>query len=178
MTLFQATLFTGIFLILFGAHYAWHGMKTEKSTKAFPRSQTATFILFGLAAAWFLYHVWHLGPADFGQYKKWLFGLFLVTALGSFVYVPDFLAVRGLAGLILLSGWELLMAAYMQDEPARLVLVSFVFVAVVAALIIGTSPYKMRDFLEWLYKGESRPRILGSIFAAYGVLLTGVAFIY
>ncbi len=178
MTLFQATLFTGLFLILFGAHYAWHGAKTEKRAKAFPRSQMAAYVLFGAAAAWFLYHVWHLGPADFGQYRKPLFLLFAVTAIGSYVYVPDFLAVRGLAGLILLIGWELLMAAYMQDTAARLFLVSFVFVAVVAALIIGTSPYKMRDFLDWLYKKESRPRILGGVLAAYGLLLSGVAFTY
>ncbi len=178
MTLFQATLFTGIFLVLFGGHYAWHGIKTEKRAKAFPRSQTAAYVLFGAAAAWFLYHVWNLGPADFGQYRKALFALFAVTAVGSYIYVPDFLAVRGLAGLILLIGWELLMTAYMQDPVARLFLVSFVFLAVIAALIIGTSPYKMRDFLDWLYQSESRPRILGGLFAAYGLLLTGVAFTY
>ena len=178
MTLFQATLFTGIFLILFGGHYAWHGMKTEKRAKAFPRSQMAAYVLFGAAAAWLLYHVWHLGPADFGQYRKPLFLLFAVTAIGSYIYVPDFLAVRGFAGLILLIGWELLMSAYMQDPTARLFLVSFVFIVVIGALIVGTSPYKMRDFLDWLYKSESRPRILGSILAAYGLLLTGVAFTY
>ena len=176
--LFQATLFTGLFLILFGGHYAWHGMKTEARAKAFPRSQLAAYVLFGSAAAWFLYHVWNLGPADFGQYRKPLFLLFAVTAIGSYIYVPDFLAVRGLAGLILLIGWELLMAAYMQDEPARLFLVGFVFLAVIAALIIGTSPYKLRDFLGWLYKADSRPRILGGLFAVYGLLLTAVAFTY
>jgi hypothetical protein len=178
MTLFQATLFTGISLILFGAHFLWHGMATQKSATAFPRSKSAAYLLLGSAAAWFLYKVLHLGPADFGQYKNLLFIGFLIAALGSFVYVPDFLAVRGLAALILLTAGVLLDAAYMQLPLARLFLVSFVYLAIIAALIFGASPYKMRDFLGWLYRSESRPRIFGGTFFAYGLLLVGVAFTY
>lgn len=178
MTLFQATLFTGIFLLAFGGHYLWHGMKTAKTTQAFPRSQAAALVLLGTATAWFLYKVLHLGPADFGQYKNLLFILFLVTSVGSFYYVPDFLAVRGLAALILLTAGVLLEAAYMQLPQARLFLVTFVYVAIVISLILGANPYKLRDFFEWLYKSEKRPRIMGGLFAAYGLLLTGVAFTY
>jgi hypothetical protein len=178
MTLFQATLFTGIALIAFGAHYLWHGMNTAKSTQAFPRSQAAAFLLFGTAAAWFLYNVLQLGPADFGQYKNILFVIFLVTAVGSFYYVPDFLAVRGLAGLILLTAGVLLDAAYMQLPQTRLFLVTFVYVAIVVALILGANPYKLRDFFSWLYQAESRPKLFGGAFATYGLLLIGVAFTY
>lgn len=178
MTLFQATLFTGIVLIAFGAHFLWHGVRSAPSVQAFPRSRIAAYILLGTAAAWFLYKVTQLGPADFGQYKNWLFALFLVVAMGSFYYVPDFLAVRGLAALILLSAGILLDAAYMEEPTARLFLVSFVYVAIVTALILGANPYKMRDFLEWLYKKESRPRVFGGLFAAYGLLLLGVALTY
>jgi len=178
MTLFQATLYTGLFLLVFGAHYLWHGMKTAKSTQAFPRSQAAAFLLLGAATVWFLYKVLHLGPADFGQYKNFLFIIFLVTALGSFYYVPDFLAVRGLAALILMTAGVLLDAAYMQLPQARLFLVTFVYLAIVVSLILGANPYKLRDFFDWLYTVDSRPKIFGGVFAAYGLLLIGVAFIY
>jgi len=178
MTLFQATLYTGLFLLVFGGHYLWHGMKTAKSTQAFPRSQAAAFLLLGAATVWFLYKVLHLGPADFGQYKNFLFIIFLVTALGSFYYVPDFLAVRGLAALILMTAGVLLDAAYMQLPQARLFLVTFVYLAIVVSLILGANPYKLRDFFDWLYTVDSRPKIFGGVFAAYGLLLIGVAFIY
>lgn len=178
MTLFQATLFTGLFLIAFGAHFLWRGMRTATHVQAFPRSRTAAYLLLGSAAAWFLYKVTQLGPADFGQYKELLFILFLVTAVGSFIYVPDFLAVRGLAALILLMAGVLLDAAYMELPVARLFLVSFVYLAIIAALILGASPYKLRDFLAWLYRKEARPRIFGGFFAAYGLLLLGVALTY
>jgi hypothetical protein len=178
MTLFQATLFTGLFLIAFGAHFLWHGTRSARSIQAFPRSRMAAYVLLGSAAAWFLYKVTQLGPADFGQYKNILFIVFLVTAVGSFIYVPDFLAVRGLAALILLTAGALLDAAYLEPPAARLFLVSFVYVAIVVALIFGASPYKLRDFLGWLYRKEPRPRIFGGIFAFYGLLLLGVAFTY
>ena len=178
MTLFQATLYTGIFLIAFGGHYLWHGMKTAKRTQAFPRSTAAAYLLLGTAAAWFLYRVLHLGPADFGQYKNILFLIFLVTAVGSFYFVPDFLAVRGLAALTLLTSGVLLDAAYMQLPQARLFLVTFIYVAIVVSLILGSNPYKLRDFFDWLYKADTRPRIFGGVFAAYGLLLIGVAFTY
>ncbi len=176
MTLFQATLFTGIFLIAFGAHFLWHGSASAKSVQAFPRSTTAAYVLMGIASAWFLYKVMHLGPADFGQYKNILFLLFLGTAVGSFYFVPDFLAVRGLAALTLLLAGALLNAGYMQYGAPALIFKTFVYICIVLALILGASPYKLRDFLSWLYKAELRPKIFGGVFAAFGLLLLGLAF--
>lgn len=178
MTLFQATIATGIFLIILGGHYCWHGPRTAKYTQAFPRSQLAAFLLLGTAASWFLYKIMHLGPADFGQYRHLLFLLFLVTAVGSFFFVPDFLAVRGLAALSLLISGVLLDAAYMQEPQTRLFLVSFVYLVIILSLYLGASPYRMRDFFDWLYKKELRPRIIGGAIAAYGALLLGIALTY
>ena len=156
----------------------WHGIKTAQYTRAFPRSQNAAFILFGTASVWFLYKVLNLGPADFGQYKNLLFILFLITAIGSFRYVPDFLAVRGIAALGLLTANLLLNAAYMQEPQTRLFLVSFVYFVIVLALILGATPYKLRDFIDWLYRTDLRPRIVGGAVATYGLLLIGIAFTY
>lgn len=178
MSLFHATLLTGLVLLAFGGHFAWHGSRTEKTAKAFPRSQNAAYILLGGAAAWFLYKVTQLGPADFGQYKNYLFAFFLATAVGSFYFVPDFLAVRGLAALILLTAGALLKVGYMNFETAALILKFFVYVMIVIALILGASPYKLRDFLDWLYRSQMRPKMFGAVFAAYGLLLIGVSFTY
>jgi hypothetical protein len=46
------------------------------------------------------------------------------------------------------------------------------------SLILGANPYKLRDFFEWLYQSERRPKLFGGAFAAYGLLLIGVAFTY
>ncbi len=66
----------------------------------------------------------------------------------------------------------------MQLPQARLFLVTFVYVATVVSLILGATPYKLRDFFDLLYKVDSRPKRFGGLFAAYGLLLIGVAFTY
>lgn len=178
MSLFLATFLTALVLLAFGGHFLWRGSASAPAAKAFPRSQSAAVVTLGLAAVWFLYKVLHLGPADFGQYKNLLFLVFLITAVGSFFYVPDFLAVRGLAALILLTAAQLLEAAFLEAPGSRLFLVSFVYFAIVVALYLGASPFRLRDFLEWLYRSELRPRIFGGVFAAYGALLLVVALTY
>lgn len=176
MSLFLATLLTGLFLLALGGHFVWHGMRSEKPVKAFPRSKAAAFLLLGTATAWFLYKVTQLGPADFGQYKNLLFILFLGTAVGSFYFVPDFLAVRGLAAMILLTAGAILDAGYMQYQVGALILKAFVYLAIIVAIILGASPYKLRDFLDWLYRLETRPRLFGAAFAGFGLLLVGLSF--
>ena len=178
MTLFQSTLLTGVFLVALGAHFLWRGLLSARYVQAFPRSKKAAYLLLGSAAAWFLYKVTQLGPADFGQYKNILFIVFFLTTIGSFIFVPDFLAVRGLAALSLLTSGALLDTAYMEQPTTRLFLVSFVYAVIITAIILGASPYRLRDFLGWLYLKEIRPRIFGGIFVFYGILLIGVAFTY
>ena len=178
MSLFLATLLTGLVLIAFGGHFAWHGARSETSVKAFPRSSIAAYVLFGAATLWFIYHLSNLGPSDFGAHKQLLMIVSAVGAVAAFVYVPDFLAVRGLAGLFLLIGAALLDAAYMEIPQSRLFLVVFVYLAVVTAILLGAQPYRLRDFFDWLYKGRARPRLFGGLFLIYGIILVIVAVSY
>ena len=147
--------------------------------KSFPRSTNATWLFFGTASVWFLYRVWNLSPADFGEYHVPLFIGFALVAALSFWCVPDFLAVRGLAALVLLAAMPLLEAAYMEwSHPQRLFLVGFVFVCIALAIWLGASPYRLRDFFEWLFRTGGRPRAVGGALLGYGVLLGVVAFTY
>lgn len=179
MSLTIATLIPGILLILFGGGLL-SGRKTIIATlKAFPRSPTATLFLFGSGAIWFLFRVWHLAPSDFGNYRGILSIAFAAIALLSFKYVPDFLAVRGAAILVLLGATPLLGAAFMQYEhPQRLLMVTFVYLMIALAIYLGSVPYRMRDFFEWLFRNPSRYRVLGASLLGYGVLLSITAFTY
>jgi len=147
--------------------------------RAMPRSSTASYFLFGAAAVWFLYNVWHLSPADFGDYRVPLLFAFAAIAALSFKCVPDFLAVRGLAVLVLLGAWPVLMAGYMVwDHPQVYFLKVFVYLCIVLAIWLGTQPWRLRDFLEWLFARSGRSRGIGGLLAAYGLLLAILAFTY
>ena len=47
-----------------------------------------------------------------------------------------------------------------------------------AAIWLGAQPWRMRDFLSWLFARPGRARSFGGALAAYGLLLAGVAFSY
>ena len=178
MTLFTATLATAGVLLLVGMLLLWNSPAVQKFALGWPRSRRAAIILIGIAAAWFLSHVLQLKEADFGNYKNYLLAGFLAVAILSFFHLPDFLAVRGLGIILLLSARELLGAAYMQEPQSRLFLVTLVYVVITLTLYVGASPYRMRDFNSWLFDSGNRPRLLGGFLGAYGLLLAGVAFNY
>ena len=174
-----ATLLPGLVLLALGAALAANTSAIRATFQAMPRSRNAATVFFGVGALWFLFRVWHLPEADFGEYRTFLFVAFAAIAIGAVFYVPDFLAVRGLAVLTLMSAMPLLDAAYMHYEAAqRLFLVSLVYLAIALAIWLGAQPWRLRDFLEWLYRTPGRPRALGGSLAAYGLLLCVVSMTY
>ncbi len=139
-------------------------------------SPAAAWVLFAPAAGWFASYMWHLGDADFGQFRYQLFGVTVVSAVAAFFVIPEFLAVRGLAGLILLFAQVCLDLSWMNYDP---VLVwagkTTLYAAIVAALVYGTSPYKLRLHEVWLSKAPVRLRALGAVLVLGAVLLAAAA---
>lgn len=179
MSLLLATLLPGLFLIALGMPLLIGSSRAIAALKAMPRSQSAALVFFGAGAAWFLWNVWHLSPADFGNYRTLLTIGFGAVAVLAFKCVPDFLAVRGLCVLVLLAATPLLGAAYMEYEhPQRLFMVTLVYVLIALAIWLGASPFRMRDFFEWLFARANRWRGFGAALVGYGVLLTLVSFTY
>lgn len=179
MSLTLATLLPGLLLILLGLPLVLGSTGYAAVLKGFPRSTTATYVLFGTGAAWFLYGVWHLSPADFGDYRKILFVAFAIIAALAFKCVPDFLAVRGGCVIVLMAAMPLLDAAYMEyAKPQRLLMVSLVYLLLALAIWLGAQPWRMRDFLTWLFARPGRSRLIGGAVAVYGVVLALVAFTY
>lgn len=153
--------------------------KIRERVLAFPRNRAAGVGLMLLGGGWFLWKIWMLGQSDFGDYKEILFALFAATLLGTIFYVRDFLAVRGLAVLVLLSGNVGLKSAFgLYDIPERLVLVTLIYLFVTLSIFIGVMPYKMRDFLNWLYVSTVRVRAFGGVFVMMALALLVTAFLY
>lgn len=179
MSLFLATLLPGLFLAVLGGLLASNRPIVLSTLKALPRSPAAALVFFGGSALWFLWITWHSSSADNFDHPVLLTVAFGVVAILSFKSVPDFLAVRGLCILALLVAWHLRAAAYMEYEhPQRLLLVTPLFLVVIAALWLGVQPYRLRDFFGWLLAQSGRTRGLGSAVAVYGLVLVGVAFTY
>jgi hypothetical protein len=177
MSLFAASLIPGLILILLGMPLLLDLSGAKAAIKAFPRSTSVGYLVFGAAAAWFLYNILHLSNADFGEYRYYLFVGFAGVALLAFKCVPDFLGVRGASALVLIGAAPFLDAAYMEyGRPQRLFMVSFVYVAIALAIWLGAQPWRLRDFFNWLFARPVRSRGLGGLFLAYGIVLCMAAF--
>ncbi len=176
MSLFNAILFVGIAFFVLGLALVADTSALRSALKAFPRSKTASYVLFGGAAVWFLTRVAVLSEADFGQYRNALFIGFALVALLSFFYVAEFLAVRGLAALILLAAGPLLYAGYGSYGVALVYKVA-VYLALTAALWLGAQPWRMRDAITWLHRVPGRARVVGAVFSVAGAGVAATAFL-
>jgi hypothetical protein len=179
MSLFLATLLFGLVLAVLGGLLALNRPAINAALQAMPRSPNGAMIFFGGAALWFLWITWHSSPADNVDPPRLITLLFAVIAAISFKCVPDFLAVRGLAVLVLLAGWHLRAAAYMEYEhPLRLLMVTPLFILIAISIWLGVQPFRLRDFFTWLFLRSSRARTFGAALLVYGLIVAGVAFTY
>ena len=178
LSLFSATLFSGLALLGLGLAFGFSA-RFAATIKGFPRSKVAAYVTMGLAGAWTLYRVSQLGEADYGDYKQYILIGFLILGVGAFKYAPDFLSVRGACILFLLVADLLLGAAFgLYETPLRLFLVTPVYLGIALSLYLAYAPYRVRDFLSWLFVAGGRLKLFGLVVALYGGLLSGVAFAY
>src|ERR1041385_6903102 len=70
--------------------------------RKFPRNIPIGIFLMLLGTVWFLWNLYQESLSDFGTYKDYLMIFFAAVGIGSSVFVQDFLAVRGLAVVLLL----------------------------------------------------------------------------
>lgn len=178
-SLLTFTLLTALVLLVAGLPLAVAPKRLEPILRAFPRHRATAIVTMLLGGGWFLFKISQLGPADFGDYKVILFLLFAATLAGSILYVPDFLAVRGVAILVLLAANTGLKSAFgLYDIPERLLLVTILYILIVAAITYGIMPYRMRETIAWLYAGALRARVLGMLISFSGLSLVVAASLY
>jgi hypothetical protein len=143
------------------------------AVRKFPRSLPWGVVLTGLGTVWFLWNLSQESIADFAAYKNLLFAGFAGIGLGTCIFVQDFLAVRGLAIVLLL------LARLMVDtgRPALtqthwvLVIQTWAYVLVVAGIWLTVSPWRLRDFLGWATANERRLKIYCGLRLAFGLFI-------
>jgi hypothetical protein len=173
LDLFWTTLLSGGALLALGAAFFLDRPGWRTAIQAFPRSQGAAYVTWGLGGLWFLGKMWLLGPEDalFGPMTNLVFVVvFGFGWLGAFAVMRDFLAVRGICVLLLMTAFSILYGpAWTRLEPGTLLLKAVVYGFVVIAIWWGVSPFRARDFLGWVYGGGGRPRLVGGILAGTGL---------
>jgi hypothetical protein len=174
--------------ILLGAGFALpqiyafaNPQKFAVAVRRFPRNLPAGIFLMLLGTAWFLWNVYTEPVADFAAYKSAMLMAFAAVGILSCFYVQDFLAARGLAVVFLLLAKAMVDTGrpHLGETPWVLVIQIWAYILVVAGIWITVSPWKLRDFLNWMTATQERIKIGSTIrlsFAIFVIILGLTAF--
>jgi hypothetical protein len=146
------------------------------AARKFPRSLPWGIALMLAGTAWFLWNLYQEPIADFANFLPWLIAGFAAIGIGACIFVQDYLAVRGLAVVLLL------LARLMVDtgRPALgtthwvLVIQTWAYLLAVAGMWLTISPWRLRDFIAWNNATEGRTRFLCGLRLAFSVLVVAL----
>ena len=143
------------------------------AARKFPRSLPMGCILMLLATAWFVWNVNVEPIADFSVFKPYMIVGFIAVGILACVFVQDFLAVRGLAVLMLLLAKLMVDTGrpHLGESHFVLVIQIWAYLLVVAGIWFTITPWKLRDILNWATATEERIRIGSAIRLAFAVFV-------
>ncbi len=143
------------------------------AVRKFPRSIPWGYALMLLGTVWFLWNLSQESISDFASYKNALCAGFAAIGIGSCIFVQDFLAVRGLAVVLLLLAKLMVDAGRprLPDTHWVLVFQAWAYMLVVGGIWFTVSPWRLRDFLEWDTANEKRTKLGCGIRLAFGLFV-------
>jgi hypothetical protein len=129
-----------------------------------------------LGTAWFLYIVNDEPIADFSAYKSYMMVGFGLVGLLACIFVTDFLAVRGLAIVLLLLAKLMVDTGrpHLGESPFVLVIQGVAYFYVLMGMWLTITPWRLRDWLTWLTATEQRVRVGCTLRLAFFLFIAGL----
>ena len=142
-----------------------HPAGLAAAARKFPRNLRAGVVLMLLATAWFAWNVNVEPIADFSAFKPYMLGAFIAVGILSCIFVQDFLAVRGLAVLMLLLAKFMVDTGrpHLGESSWVLVIQYWAYLFVVMGIWFTVTPWRLRDLINWATASEGRTRFLSLI---------------
>ncbi|MSR43413.1 MAG: hypothetical protein EXS29_02455 [Pedosphaera sp.] len=171
MTPAQLAILIGSILILLNFFGCFRPAAFGVALRKFPRSEPCGWVLMLAGTAWFVWIVQTTPLAEFEAFKRYFLIGFAVVGVSSCFFVKDFLAVRGLAIIVLLLAKVVIEKFRWLDTAWRLYPITLAYVWVIAGIFLTVSPWRLRDILEWKLANDDRIRAVCGVRMAMGVLL-------
>ena len=143
------------------------------AARRLPRNVPLGVALMLLATGWFLWIVKAEPIADFTAYKPVMMLAFGAVGVLSCVFIQDFLAVRGLAVLLLLLGKLMVDTGrpHLGQSPFVLVIQAWAYVLILAGMWLTIAPWRLRDLIEFGTATQQRIRIGSVIRLAFALFI-------
>jgi len=147
--------------------------KFAATAQKFPRNLRAGIFLMLLGTAWFVWNVNNEPISDFAAFKPYMMTAFVAIGILSCIYIQDFLAVRGLAVVLLLLAKLMLDTGrpHLGQSPWVILFQLWAYALIVAGIWFTITPWKLRDLITWSTATESRIRSASVIRLAFALLI-------
>ena len=177
VTLTLLAVLFGIGLLAFGGGCLLLNEKHGETILRVLRNERFGLLVFTVAHLWFFLNLWQTDAKECGDFKLALTLFFGFAFVGCILYWKDFLIVRGIAVLTVLSVHRLLQIGYMSDHVLRPYVSGLFYFWIVLSLYFGVCPYRARDLIHALFRNNRRRlKTVAGCGIFYGVLLIGLAF--
>jgi hypothetical protein len=147
--------------------------KFAATVRQFPRNLPAGVCLMLLGTGWFIWNVNIEPVADFAAYKSAMMMAFAGIGILSCFFVQDFLAVRGLAVVFLLLAKAMVDIGrpHLGETPWVLVIQGWAYLLVIAGIWLTITPWKLRDFLNWMTATQARIKVGSAIRLSFAIFV-------
>ena len=176
MTLSKLAIILGLTVGVIHTYGLINPAKFKTFWRSFPRSLPWGYLLMTAATVWFLWNLKNESISDFAAYKRAMYIIFAGIAVGTCIFVTDFLAARGLGVFFLVLAKLMVDTARWAETDWRWVISGWAYVLVIAGMWFTISPWRVRDLIEWATENEKRIRIGSAIRAAFGFFVAALGF--
>jgi len=161
----------GLLALLGHLPFALAPERWTPTLRSLPRNYPLGVVLMLAATLWFTVLT---GVMDLGEISSIRTQLMIVWALSGIavvIFVPGFLAARGLGCLLLLAAALILDACFLVATPWRYVLTVLAYWWVIGGMVLVYSPHTWRDAIQYVTQTPQRLRLFSWPGVGLGVLI-------
>jgi hypothetical protein len=171
LTIGPAFLLVGALLLSLGGIVLAQPRPSRKWLQEFPRSRPWGLALLALATGWAWYLIYTIDLGEFDKWRRTILYLIPLAGLLTALFVDELLAARALGMVLLLAAEPLLEAGRRSPDLSPLFLITFTYLAIIAAMFWIGMPYLLRDQIRWASTSTLRLRAVAAAVAGFGALL-------
>jgi uncharacterized protein YjeT (DUF2065 family) len=147
--------------------------------RSLPRNYPLGVVLMLSATLWFTTLTGMMDLGEISSARVQLMAVWVVSGVLVVIFVPGFLAARGLGCLLLLGAAVVLDAAFLVTTPWRYVMTLLAYWWVIAGMVLVYSPHLWRDAINYVTKTPERLRWSSWPGVAFGLVLIALGiFVY
>jgi len=146
--------------------------------RSLPRNYPLGVVLMLSATLWFTTLTGVMDLGEISSARVQLMCVWVVAGVLVVIFVPGFLAARGLGCLLLLGAAVILDAAFLPTTPWRFVMTILAYWWVITGMVLVYSPHLWRDMINYMTRTPERLRraswpgvIFGLVLIALGIFV-------